>query len=184
LFETTLSITDQRGGCKDRSGAIHGAKRQGGEAIRFGRERPMTFPDHFSGHADRYGDFPPPTIRSCGDSMPMSRNLYGCTRSGTSKGGYRSLRFPFKEVTPPRFRLVQKWDRHRLAARLGTWYLSTWSLSKRYWTLVGAVPINVIRAHLEATRGAPSQVGQVVLPLHLRVGMITERSPDLGWRGP
>jgi len=35
--------------------------------------------------------------------------------------GYRSLPFPFKEITPPPFRLVQKLERNRLAAFMGTW---------------------------------------------------------------
>jgi hypothetical protein len=95
------------------------------------------------------------------------------------QAGYGTLLYPFEEVAPPPFGMVQVWDLPRL---LG--YLGTWSSSQRYWTLVGAAPINVIRAHLEATRGDPSQVGQVVLLLHLRVGMITERSPGLGERGP
>jgi hypothetical protein len=107
LFEITLSITDQRGGCKDRSGAIHGAKRQGGEAIRFRRERPMTFPDHFSGHADRYGDFPPP-------NHTVVKQLYAdvwkplCLHEiQHMEDGYGSLPSSFDEVTPPRFHLVQ-----------------------------------------------------------------------------
>jgi hypothetical protein len=116
-------------------------------------------------------------MRSCGGSTPTSWDLSGRRRSGTSEGGYRSLRFPFKEVTPPRFRLVEEWDRHRLAARLGTWYLSTWSSSQRYWTLVGSDPLDLTRADLEAAWGAPSHEWQVVWSPHLRVGIITGSKP-------
>lgn len=84
--------------------------------------------------------------------------------------GYRSLPFPFEEVTPPSFRLTQGWDMDRLAA-----YMGTWSGSQRYRTETGRDPIEPIREELAAAWGDPSRVREVAWDLHLRVGRVTQR---------
>ena len=54
--------------------------------------------------------------------------------------GYCSLPFPFDEITAPPFRLVQTWDRNRLAA-----YMGTWSGSQRYSKATGRDPLGEVR---------------------------------------
>ncbi len=81
-------------------------------------------------YADVLGPYWPPEIRHFEDR-------------------YRSLPFPIDEITPPPFRLVQTWDRDRLAAYMGTWSggsviatqrgetHSTWS--ERNWQALGEI---------------------------------------------
>ncbi len=64
-------------------------------------------------YADVLGPYWPPEIRHIED-------------------GYSSLPFPFDEITPQPFRLVQTWDADRLAA-----YMATWSGSQRYRKVTG-----------------------------------------------
>ena len=80
--------------------------------------------------------------------------------------------FPFTEVTPPPFEMVQEWNLPRLMS-----YLGTWSSSQRYRAQVGTDPIDLIRADMEAAWGDPSQMREVVWPLHLRVGIISGTNP-------
>jgi hypothetical protein len=87
---------------------------------------------------------------------------------GLVEAGYRTLPFPFQEVAPPPFAMAQAWD---LPCLLG--YLGTWSSAQRYRAEVGSDPIDLIRADLEAAWGDPTQVREVVWPLHLRVGIVT-----------
>jgi SAM-dependent methyltransferase len=84
------------------------------------------------------------------------------------ENGYRSLPFPFEEITPPRFRLVQKWDVNRLVA-----YMGTWSGSQRYRKETERDPIDEIREELTAAWGDPTEEREVAWDLHLRVGRIT-----------
>jgi ubiquinone/menaquinone biosynthesis C-methylase UbiE len=99
-----------------------------------------------------------------GDYWPPERRLV--------EEGYRTLSFPFAEMTPPPFEMVQSWDLARLLS-----YLGTWSSSQRYRAQVGTDPIDLIRADMEAAWGGPSQVREVVWPLHLRVGIISGTKP-------
>jgi SAM-dependent methyltransferase len=86
------------------------------------------------------------------------------------ENGYRSLPFPFEEITPPRFRLAQKWDSNRLAA-----YMDTWSGSQRYRKETGRDAIDEIRGELTASWGDPSEEREVAWDLHLRVGRVDQR---------
>ena len=53
------------------------------------------------------------------------------------EAGYRTLPFPFEELTPPSFRMTQRWGLDRL---LG--YLGTWSSSQRYRADRGRDPLD------------------------------------------
>jgi ubiquinone/menaquinone biosynthesis C-methylase UbiE len=81
--------------------------------------------------------------------------------------GYRSLPFPFEEVTPPRFRLVQTWDMYRVVA-----YMGTWSGSQQFRKETGRDALDEIRNELVAAWGDPSEEREVVWDLHLRVGRV------------
>jgi SAM-dependent methyltransferase len=79
--------------------------------------------------------------------------------------GYRTLPFPFDEIAPPPFQMIQSWDLDHL---LG--YLESWSSTQRYWNRTGEDPLDVIREQLEAAWGDPGRPRDVIWPLHLRVG--------------
>jgi ubiquinone/menaquinone biosynthesis C-methylase UbiE len=81
--------------------------------------------------------------------------------------GYRSLPFPFDEIVPPSFKLVQKWDLDQLAAFMGTW-----SGSCRYRKATGQEPLYEIGDELAAAWGNPDEQRDVTWDLHLRVGKV------------
>lgn len=80
--------------------------------------------------------------------------------------GYRSLPFPFAEITAPTFHVRQRWDLARFAGYLGTWSAS------RHWSDAhgGADPLAEIAADLAAAWGDPAVEREVEWPLGLRVG--------------
>ena len=82
--------------------------------------------------------------------------------------GYRSLPFPFEEITPPRFCLVQEWDVNRLAALMGTW-----SASQRFRKETGRDALDEVRDELAAAWGDPSREREVAWDLHVRVGRVS-----------
>lgn len=82
--------------------------------------------------------------------------------------GYRSIPFPFEEITPPMFSMEATWDLPRL---LG--YLGTWSAVKEYKAKNGADPVAELSAELLAVWGdVPEQ--KVSWPLVLRVGRVSD----------
>ena len=82
--------------------------------------------------------------------------------------GYRTLPFPFEEITPPRFCLVQEWDVNRLAALMGTW-----SASQRFRKETGRDALDEVRDELAAAWGDPSREREVAWDLHVRVGRVS-----------
>jgi SAM-dependent methyltransferase len=79
--------------------------------------------------------------------------------------GYRSLDFPFAEITPPPFFIEVGWDLPRLLA-----YLSTWSAVKRYAAQQGHDPLPVLLEKLQPLWGESHSTKQLRWPLFLRVG--------------
>jgi SAM-dependent methyltransferase len=81
--------------------------------------------------------------------------------------GYRTLAFPFDELTPPHFEMVHSWDLDHL---LG--YLSSWSSVQRYRKRTGSDPLELIQLELTTAWGDPGRPRNVTWPLHLRVGRV------------
>jgi SAM-dependent methyltransferase len=77
---------------------------------------------------------------------------------------YRTLPFPFAELTPPVLTLEAEWDFDMLFG-----YLGTWSAYQRYRQQQGADPRARIREALAAAWGTAGQ-RQLRWPLYLRVG--------------
>ena len=69
----------------------------------------------------------------------------GRRRTRLVEEGYRTLPFPFEEITPPSFCLVQRWDVNRLAALMGTW-----SASLRFRKETGRDALDEVRDELAA----------------------------------
>ncbi|MFL6547968.1 MAG: class I SAM-dependent methyltransferase [Povalibacter sp.] len=81
------------------------------------------------------------------------------------ESGYRSLPFPFTEMSAPSFELRLQWD---LESLLG--YLATWSAVQRYIKARGTDPLPALRQRLLAHWSTPEDPRLIVWPLHLRVG--------------
>lgn len=92
--------------------------------------------------------------------------------------GYRTLRFPFDELTPPAFEIVARWTLEEL---LG--YVGSWSATARYVAALGHDPRGMLRATLTPHWGAPDTRQPVRWPLRLRVGRVGERSGGTGGGG-
>ncbi len=84
--------------------------------------------------------------------------------------GYKTLAFPFDEITPPAFHMVHRWGLEQV---LG--YLSSWSATQRYQKRTGADPLELVRGELLTAWGDPVAPRDVTWPLHLRVGRINPR---------
>jgi ubiquinone/menaquinone biosynthesis C-methylase UbiE len=79
--------------------------------------------------------------------------------------GYRTIEFPFAEVTPPAFHMETCWT---LGQLLG--YFSTWSATTRYIKANGRNPIEPLTSRLLVEWGDPETTRRVVWPLSVRIG--------------
>lgn len=82
--------------------------------------------------------------------------------------GYRTIPFPFAEITPPAFRMESHWTLEQL---LG--YFSTWSATNRYIKANDKNPIEPLTISLRKVWGDANQRRSVVWPLVVRVGRKT-----------
>jgi len=80
--------------------------------------------------------------------------------------GYRTIEFPFAELTVPSFAMTADWS---LEQQLG--YLGTWSAVDRYRDELGADPIPLVRAELEPVWSV-DRIRKVSWPLQVRAGRV------------
>jgi len=78
---------------------------------------------------------------------------------------YRTLPFPFAEVTPPPLWIEEDWDFDRFLP-----YFSTWSSTARYREATGQDPVDLVREDLARAWGDPAQVRTVRWPVMMRAG--------------
>ncbi len=81
--------------------------------------------------------------------------------------GYRTLPFPFDEVTAPMFDMQSDWN---LAQLLG--YVDTWSAMRGLEKVAGRTPYEQFCRDMTAAWGEPARCRRVVWPLSLRVGRL------------
>ena len=79
--------------------------------------------------------------------------------------GYRTIPFPFVEITPPAFRMEVRWTLEEL---LG--YFSTWSATSRYVKAKGGNPIEPLAADLAKVWGPVADRRTITWPLSVRIG--------------
>jgi ubiquinone/menaquinone biosynthesis C-methylase UbiE len=79
--------------------------------------------------------------------------------------GYRTIAFPFAEITPPGFKMEARWTMKQL---LG--YFSTWSATNRYIKATGRDPLEPFLEAIAPEWGEPDLPRIIVWPLSLRVG--------------
>jgi SAM-dependent methyltransferase len=79
--------------------------------------------------------------------------------------GYRTIPFPFAEITPPTFRMETRWTLDEL---LG--YFSTWSATNRFIKATGQNPLDPLSVALARVWDNPDSTRLIVWPLSLRLG--------------
>jgi SAM-dependent methyltransferase len=79
--------------------------------------------------------------------------------------GYRTIPFPYIEITPPAFRMETNWTLEQL---LG--YFSTWSATNRFIKATGRNPLEPLHGELQKVWGEPNAPRKIVWPLAVRVG--------------
>lgn len=79
--------------------------------------------------------------------------------------GYRTIPFPFAEITPPAFHMEAQWTLEQLIG-----YFSTWSATNRYIKTTARNPLESLSAALADVWGNPATPRRVIWPLSLRVG--------------
>jgi len=79
--------------------------------------------------------------------------------------GYRTLPFPFVEISTPSFPMIASWNVDQLLA-----YFRSWSATQRYIKTQGEDPVAVIEKDLRTAWGDPSQMREVHWQFHLRAG--------------
>lgn len=85
------------------------------------------------------------------------------------ESGYRTLPFPFAELSAPPFVMEAWWTLHQL---LG--YVRTWSATLRFRETVGHDPAERLAHELRQAWGDPNAVRRIEWPLSLRVGQRAE----------
>ena len=81
--------------------------------------------------------------------------------------GYRTIPFPFTEITPLEIRMEVRWTLEQL---LG--YFSTWSATNQFIKATGQNPLGPLSERLKQVWGKADSPRRVVWPLALRVGRI------------
>ncbi|MEW6563777.1 MAG: class I SAM-dependent methyltransferase [Pseudomonadota bacterium] len=83
------------------------------------------------------------------------------------ESGYRSLPFPFDEITTPNFRMQADWT---LPALLG--YFRSWSATARFMQANNYDPVVPLGEALLSVWGDPATPRRIVWPLSIRAGYI------------
>ncbi|MER2263648.1 class I SAM-dependent methyltransferase [Methylobacterium oxalidis] len=81
--------------------------------------------------------------------------------------GYRTLPFPFAEVSPPALAMTRDWS---LADLLG--YVGTWSAVRNAETSLGREPLDRFGRELGAAWGEPERRREIRWPLSMRIGHV------------
>jgi ubiquinone/menaquinone biosynthesis C-methylase UbiE len=81
--------------------------------------------------------------------------------------GYRTIPFPFEEITAPAFAMATHWNLEQLLS-----YFGTWSATNRFREAKKQDPIPNLRTNLAQLWGRSDQLRQITWPLALRVGRI------------
>ncbi len=102
------------------------------------------------------GDF---YCETTGPFWPPERDLI--------EAGYRTIAFPFAEISPPNFRLETTWSLDQL---LG--YLRTWSATQRFIAEQGFDPVDSLGRDLRPFWPEADEERVVRWPLSLRVGRL------------
>jgi len=85
--------------------------------------------------------------------------------------GYKTLPFPFEEITAPAFEMKVDWHLNQFAG-----FLNSWSATQRYKAQNGQHPLEIIWPQLLTAWGDENQPRLTRWPLHFRIGRKTADS--------
>ncbi|MCD6013835.1 MAG: class SAM-dependent methyltransferase [Flavipsychrobacter sp.] len=80
--------------------------------------------------------------------------------------GYRTIPFPFKEISAPEFRIVKHWPIDQFVG-----YLRTWSGVKHYVAKEGQDPVSLVMDDLKKAWGS-KELHEIRWPVHTRIGIV------------
>jgi hypothetical protein len=83
--------------------------------------------------------------------------------------GYRTIIFPFEEITPPSLAIHVSWTLEQLFD-----YFLTWSAVRKKIAAEGDAFVGAARRTFEASWGDPAQPRHVVMPLSVRLGKLRQ----------
>jgi len=83
------------------------------------------------------------------------------------ESAYRTLSFPFEEITAPVFPMAAQWTVDHLLA-----YFRSWSATQRYIKARGEDPVSIVESDLRAAWGNAARVREVRWQFHLRAGRV------------
>ncbi len=83
--------------------------------------------------------------------------------------GYRTISFPFAEVSPPAFDMVAHWTLPRLIG-----YLRTWSAVARYRAAHGEDPVDALNEELALLWGDPGRARRTRWPVAMWGGRVAD----------
>ena len=78
---------------------------------------------------------------------------------------YKTIPFPFEEITPPAFVMEINWNLIQFAG-----FLDSWSATQRYKAQMGGHPLDIIWSRLLEAWGAEHESRLIRWPLHFRIG--------------
>ena len=78
---------------------------------------------------------------------------------------YKTIPFPFEEITPPPFVMQINWNLIQFAG-----FLDSWSATQRYKAQKGQHPVEIIWPQLAATWGNENEARPIRWHLHFRIG--------------
>ena len=81
------------------------------------------------------------------------------------ESGYRTLPFPYPELTPPAFTMERRWCLDELVG-----YIGTWSATQAYRRATGSDPIPALRRELMPLWGDVRSARLIRWPLSVRIG--------------
>jgi ubiquinone/menaquinone biosynthesis C-methylase UbiE len=79
--------------------------------------------------------------------------------------GYKTIPFPFEEITPPSVAMEADWNLNQFAG-----FLDSWSATQRFKEQKGQHPLEIIWDQLAAAWGNQNTPHLVRWPLHFRIG--------------
>ena len=81
--------------------------------------------------------------------------------------GYRTIPFPFDELTPPICSMTARWTLAHLIN-----YLRTWSATQNFIRAQGYDPLDAVADELLPLWGSPNILREISWPLGIRIGRV------------